>query len=274
MAARPANFPDAFIRLLPVRLQELEQGDLYSPGCRLRFQAGGSRQMQRVHDFAVDIELELLRCRVAHAHRSRAAIAGQPAHLVFIETPLARDAVEYLQILGTTRHGAQQPLAPGDRFFVVAGEQQRVQRERGIAQPAVTVVPVAHTALLLRQRSRGRRDDPSGGRIGQRLQRDQRAHYGIAPASLVGAAFGPFAPLVLGCRQRLLRVDGLLSRFVRRTVVEREWHPLALAHVKLGHGFHVFAADGDRRCAVPACPALRSPAACRPTRRTQGTMDP
>ena len=81
MAARPANFPDAFIRLLPVRLQEVEQSDLYSPGCRLRFQASGSRQVQRVHDFAVDIELELLRCRVAHSHRNRAAIAGQPADL-------------------------------------------------------------------------------------------------------------------------------------------------------------------------------------------------
>jgi hypothetical protein len=65
LAARPAYFPDTFIRLLPVRLQELEQRHLYFPCCRLRVQASGSRQVQRIHDFAVHIELELFRRGVA-----------------------------------------------------------------------------------------------------------------------------------------------------------------------------------------------------------------
>ncbi len=82
---------------------------------------------------------------------------------------------------GAAGGGAQQPVAPGARLVVVAGVHQRQQRERGVAQPAVAVVPVARAADLLGQRRRRRRDDAAGRRVGQRLEGDQRAHDRVAP---------------------------------------------------------------------------------------------
>ena len=87
------------------------------------------------------------------------------------------------------------------RLVVVAGVHQREQRQRGVAQPAVAVVPVARAAELLRQRRRGRRDDAAGGRVGQRLERDQRAHHGLVPFAVRLRRARPLAPERLGVRR-------------------------------------------------------------------------
>ena len=84
---------------------------------------------------------------------------------------------------GWPGHGAEQPLAPGAGLLEVAGDQQRVERERGVAEPAVAVVPVPHPADPLGQRRGRRGHDPAGRRVGQRLQRDQRAQDRLAPSA-------------------------------------------------------------------------------------------
>ena len=139
------------------------------------------RQVQRVHHLAVDVELQLAVRGVADAHRLRALVAGEPRHLPFGQAPLAGDAVHDLHLVGAAGDGAQQPVAPRLRLLVVAGVHQREQRERRVAQPAEAVVPVARAAELLRQRRGRRRDDAAGRRVGQRLQRDQRAHDRVGP---------------------------------------------------------------------------------------------
>ena len=138
------------------------------------------------------------RCRVAHAHRRGALVAGQPAHLVLVEAAHAGHAVQNLQILRRARHRAQQPFAPTGRLLDVAGEQQGIQREGRIAQPAVAVVPIAHPARLFRQRGRGSRDDASGRFVRERLQRDEGSDHRPAPAALDRAALGPVMPCGLG----------------------------------------------------------------------------
>ena len=54
-------------------------------------------------------------------------------------------------------------------FLEVAGVHQREEGERRIAQPAVAVIPIANASDFFRQRSRRRRDDAAGRRIGQSL---------------------------------------------------------------------------------------------------------
>ena len=76
VAPRPAYLPDAFVRLLPFRFEEPEQSHLYPPCRRFRFQAGVARDVQRIHHFAVDVELELARRRVADAHRPGVGVPG------------------------------------------------------------------------------------------------------------------------------------------------------------------------------------------------------
>jgi hypothetical protein len=93
MAARRADFPDAFVGLLPAGLEELEELELDAPGgilgLRHRLELRRARQVQRVHDFAVDVELELFDRRIAHAHRDGTAVPGPPGPLVLGHAPLA-----------------------------------------------------------------------------------------------------------------------------------------------------------------------------------------
>src|SRR5690606_7406131 len=58
-ARRPANLPDAVVGFAPGLLEGDEQRTLQSPGLVERTELGFSRRAQRVHQFAVDVELAL-----------------------------------------------------------------------------------------------------------------------------------------------------------------------------------------------------------------------
>src|ERR1700728_3628310 len=59
MAARTPYFPQSLVWLLPVHLEKSEQHDQKAPNHRIGLQPSNSRQMQRIHDLSIDIELEL-----------------------------------------------------------------------------------------------------------------------------------------------------------------------------------------------------------------------
>src|SRR4029077_5723583 len=112
-------------------------------------------------------------------------------------TPLASNAIQNLQVLRPARGGAQQPIAPGLGFVSIAGGQQGVQSERGVAQPAISIVPVAHAAHLFGQRGGWRRNYPARWRVTQSFECQQRAVYRVLPLTSVGSLRGPFAPPTL-----------------------------------------------------------------------------
>ena len=173
MLAIAANFPDAVVGIVPVRFEEFEQHALERPRLDVLFEPGGTRERQRIDHFSIHVELKLRRGLVADSHRLRPAKSRQPRQLQLRKLPFAADAVEHLQILRTARRRAQQPFAPCACFVAIAGQQQRIQRERRIAKPAVAIVPVAHAAELFRQRCRRRSDDAARGRVRHRLQHDE-----------------------------------------------------------------------------------------------------
>src|SRR5690348_5283229 len=72
--------------------------------------------------------------------------------------------------------------------------KQRLQRERGIAQPRKAIVPVAIAADALRQRRRGRGGDGAGWREHEKLQRERAPHDRVTPRSLIGERAAPSAP--------------------------------------------------------------------------------
>ena len=190
VAARTADLPDSFVGIVPVDGKVVEHGTLQLPGAFTRRQPRSACQVQRVHHLAIHVELELHRRGVAGAHRRCAAVAGKPAEFDLLQTALAGHAVQDLHVGRAARHRAQQPFPPLDRFIGVARQQQRIEREGGVAQPAVAVVPVAHAATCFGQRGRGRSDDAAGLCEGQRLERDQRTHdAGLASAH--GRCSGP-----------------------------------------------------------------------------------
>ncbi|KAG0925791.1 hypothetical protein G6F31_018617 [Rhizopus arrhizus] len=146
--------------------------------------------------------------------------------------------------------GPQQPLPPGLGFFPIAGVQQRIQGQGGIAQPAMPVIPVAATAQLLGQRRRGRRDDAAGRLKGQQLQGDQRSHDSVSPfaqAIFPMTALGPFAPPRNGAIHALQAVRHEMRRLVRTVIRQGEGHGLILPHGEFGHALHIAAGERHGR---------------------------
>ena len=192
--------------------------------------------VQRVHQLAVHVELELLCGAVPGPDRRGALVAGQPVELGLGETPFAGHAVHDLHLLGPAGQRPQQPLAPGAGLVVVAGADQGQQRERGVADPAEPVVPVAHAADLLGQRGRGCGDDAAGRAVDQRLERDQRAQHRVAVGTVIGAPRRPVLPPAGGPVERPAGVQRVGGRLVRGRPGQREVDDVAGGHVELRDG--------------------------------------
>ena len=118
MPAWPAHLPDPLIGLFPGPLQVIEQGALHPPGILIGFQSHLPRQVQRIHDFAKHIQLELPVGRVADPHRRRALVARQPFQGQFRQPPFPGQPVHDVELRRLPRHGTQQPLAPGQASSV------------------------------------------------------------------------------------------------------------------------------------------------------------
>src|SRR5262245_33457321 len=162
MLRAAAGLPNALIRLPPDLFQLVRECKLEAPRGTARRNAADVRLMQGVHHLAEDIELELLVRRVADAHRTRTFITRKPWELPFPEKTLTGKAIHDLCLRRTTGRSANQPIAPRRCFAIVASVHQREQCERGVAQPAIAIVPVAHASDLLGERRRRRRDDAAG----------------------------------------------------------------------------------------------------------------
>src|SRR5579863_7575383 len=102
--------------------------------------------MMNVHDLAEHVELKLTVRRIADPYRSRVLVTGQPGSGPFGQPPLARDTVHDLQLTRTAGDGAQQPFAPRLSLLEVAGMHGAEQNQCRIAQPAISVIPVALAA--------------------------------------------------------------------------------------------------------------------------------
>ncbi len=164
---------------------------MHAPVVSIRREPGPGARVGRVEHLAPDVQLKLSMGRVAHAHRGGALVPGQPRQLELGESPLAPEAVHDLELGGRAREGAEQPLPPGARLVEIAAQDQRVEREGRVPDPAQAVVPVAHAAQPLGQRGGRRGDDAAGGLVDHGLDRDEGAQHRVAVGALVGAAPGP-----------------------------------------------------------------------------------
>ena len=150
VTARTANLPDALVRLLPGILEVPQQPPLQRPRLLRSLEVAHAALVHGVEHLAVDVELELAARGVPAAHGARALVAGQPVERLLGEPALAGDAVHDLQRRRVPGGRAQEPHPPIARLVEVAGVDEGEQRERGVAQPAVAVVPVTLAADPLR----------------------------------------------------------------------------------------------------------------------------
>ncbi len=140
-------------------------------------EGGLAGRLERQHHLAHHVGLALADGPVADPHGTRVGVPGQPVHRPLGQAPGAVDGIHDLEVAGVAGDGAKQPVAPEPRLVRRARLDQRVDRQRGVAEPAVAVVPVALPAEVLGQR-RGRcRHDPAGLGVGHQVQGEQRAPH-------------------------------------------------------------------------------------------------
>ena len=172
-----ADLPDAVVLAVEVLLDEVEQGELEAPRELVVGDADRAGLLEREHDLAEHVALELQVRGVADPHRRGAPVAGQALHLVLGQAPLARQPVHDLHVGRIAGDRPQQPVAPLLGLGLEAVLHERLERQGGVAQPDVAVVPVAHAAVLLGQ-ARGRGgDDAAGVLVGEGAQHQQRAAH-------------------------------------------------------------------------------------------------
>ena len=99
-----------------------------------------------------------------------------------------------------------QPVPEAGRLLGEADAQQAVQRERSVADPGVTVVPVAFPADRLGQAASRGRDDGPRRLEGEKLEREGGALNHGPPAAGIGALRQPAPPERNGVAEKLLRV--------------------------------------------------------------------
>ena len=247
MLRRAANFPDPLVGLPPDFLQMFEKGELRRPARRVGRQSAPPRLVMDVHDLAEDVELKLAVSGVAEAHRRRIFVTRQPRRDPFGQPPLTGDAVHDLQLARTAGYRAQQPFAPCLRLVEVTGTHGAEQNQRGVAQPAIAVVPVALAADFFRQRCGGSGDHAAGRRVGQRLERQHGAQYGVRPLAGGPAFCRPVPPKCLGVVKRRDWIEAGLQRPMRREIAQDKRNGLAGGDGEFADRGHLLAAQMHRR---------------------------
>src|SRR4029077_9487395 len=100
------------------------------------------------------------------------------------------------------------PISPCPCFVVVSKVHEGQERKGGVAQPAISVIPVPRTAQALGKRRRGGRNDSARWGVGQSLQRDERPLDRVRPRPDLWTPVAPLAPegfRPLQCREGIDR---------------------------------------------------------------------
>ena len=254
MAWLATDLPDALVRVTPASGRRV--GERHEePQRRLVDALEVLGQLPgSVEQLAVHVELALAPRPVADAHGSAVTPAGEVRKVPLGEVTLTADAEHDRQVdalvhrgRSSSRHEVEELVG----FVGAGGDPQRLDREAGIADPGVAVVPVALAARGLRQRRRRCGDDGTRRAERQRLQHPTAVVHELAVRAVVALVQRrPRAPR--GDRVVELVGDGVLRPQFRRSIagcsmVEREPDGVAGAHEEPRAGRGAIDLEGHRR---------------------------
>ncbi len=170
-----ADFPDPRILLPPDLDHGLAHGAQKRPHLHADFADVVRQAQRRVHELAVDVELQLVVGAVADAHRARLLVALEVTELLLGKPGFATEPVEHLQAGTAFAYEAFEPLQIPLHFGEVADVEKGFDGQGGIAYPGIAVVPVALAAHFLGQGCRRRGGDGACGREIEQLEDQTRS---------------------------------------------------------------------------------------------------
>src|SRR5262245_55566069 len=179
-----AHFPDPFVGLLPIITKPIEVLSDECPYIVAYWHCILVVEIYRVEHLSIDIQLKLTIGPITDSHGSRTPIPVEVIEglLGQIVTPI--DTVDDLRRsnldFSSTRF---HPFHERVCFASESDPQQTIQREGGVTDPCVTIVPIPPSAERLRQTACWRRDDRAGRFKGHELERQGRSVHHFAPAT-------------------------------------------------------------------------------------------
>src|SRR5690242_2830166 len=144
-------------------------------------------QIEGVQELAVDIQLRLSPRPVADSDWGGLSPAAQVRQLALGEVVLAGDPVHDLQraLAGPPARGAGHERDEIDGLVRAGADVKRLERQAGVTDPRVAVIPVALAADGFRQRGCRGGYDRARGAVGETLQHPRTQPHVLAMGSLV-----------------------------------------------------------------------------------------
>ncbi len=231
------HFPDTDVFIAPVLAHVIHQPGRMFPaviGNRFAILVG---EVHRIHELAIDIQLDLAVCLVADPYWSGTAVTGQVRQVVLRQLIAAIQRIQDPQLarlFAAVTYAFANPAHESVGFVGIAQAHEGVDGKQGVADPRIAVIPVATAAQGLRQaESRGRNNAAVLAR-GQQLQGQGRAVDRFSPAPAVIGFLAPYTPERQGFVHVALAFAGVDFRVVDAT--QDELDELALFQLELGHG--------------------------------------
>src|SRR6266571_2757779 len=140
--------PDALVRLLPTCCRRIGNLDQEGACDLIELTELVAEEASRAEELTVDIELALIPGPVADAHRSAGTPSSQVAECALAEVVLAANSEHDLELStppNLRSHCASHPGEEPVRFIGTGSDPERLQRQAGVTDPGVAVVPVALT---------------------------------------------------------------------------------------------------------------------------------
>src|SRR5258706_5985823 len=171
MPQASAHLPDTTIGFMPMGAYMFHQHTHHCPQWPFQLfpvalkAALTPEKVNTIEYFTKNVQLLLLRRAIAYTYWTGVVIATQVGQFPLAQIPLTTNAIHDLQIFTIRVRETTQPVSERVRFFGKPEYIERIQGKGRITQPGKTIVPVTPTPQSLRQRSGGRCDNGTGGRI-------------------------------------------------------------------------------------------------------------
>ena len=142
VAAVAADFPDAFVRVVPVARHFAAEADQHPRDGVVDLAAAAHGVGDGFDHFAVGVELHLAHRRVPDVYRPGAGVTGEVRQRAFAAGLAAEELVKDVQLRQREVGRAEQPAHEVFGLVVVAEAVERARGQGCVAQPAEAVVPI------------------------------------------------------------------------------------------------------------------------------------